>query len=157
MRILIAVALFATMVVSARSADLPTHGLLPKIDPIGSQLTPTRAARKHDRFHWYELSDTQAANFVRVLSAIPMAYRRPVLILCSPSIDCRDLAEDIELALTDAGWLAQIDVPMDLRDGLHCTVKSFCDLLKSGTGIGSYQDADEDPAHIILNFGRKGR
>ena len=126
--------------------------------PIASQhytpvSTTSRLVRKRDRYHWYELDDKQDAALRKALKAyVP---NKPILVL-SATADSLDLAEDFDAAFRDAGFVSQIDRPMDVVDGLHCTSPTLAALITQATHIPVIVDQpDLSDTALVLNFGRK--
>lgn len=130
--------------------------LILTVPMVGAEALKSKADRKRDRYHWYEMSDAQEAKFKAAIAAVLPEDRRLVIILCDAATDCKDLAQDIDTVLDEAGWTSEIDRPGETVNGLHCTVAWFCKLLTDATGIHVVVDDDDQPA-IVLNFGRKGR
>lgn len=117
---------------------------------------PTYESKRRDRFHWYALSPDQRSKLEAALAAVAGPDRKPVLLLCGGTFDCLDLAQDIGVALQEAGWEVDLQSPLDAVDGLRCTQEAFCALLTAATGITSHRDA-EVRERIVLHFGRKGK
>jgi hypothetical protein len=116
-----------------------------------------RAATRAHHYHWYGLSNAQHGSLVEALRAVPPPDRKPVWVLCDQLSDCRDLAQDVHSALEEAGWIAMLERPGGMAEGMRITCSALMKAVLVGTGIRSHLDEPDDEEHCAINIGRKGK
>jgi hypothetical protein len=155
----LAVFLFANFLARAIIDAPPVIAATAKLSPqqVEQAREQAHAKQRADRFHWYPLSAKQAEQLRAALAAVPAADRKPTWVLCDSGVgDCRELAQDLTLALEAAGWDATIERPGGIADGMRATCLALLKAVIGATGIPVTLDPPDDDEHCAINVGRKG-